>query len=113
VSQAQWELIPHQGIRLGEIQVTLGAPREEIRRRLAECLPAPMTRRESEDQYISDTTLFLRYDNDTLNVIMFIDGRLAYNGLELHDTRWDVLAPALTERGFTINDGPVYFTDGV
>ena len=77
-------------------------------------VPCPrMTRRESEDQCISDTTLFLRYDNDTLNVIMFIDGRLAYNGLELHDTRWEVLAPALTERGFTINDGPVYFTDGV
>jgi hypothetical protein len=77
------------------------------------CLPAPRTRRESEDQYTSDTTLFLRYDNDTLNVIMFIDGRLAYNGLELHDTRWAVLAPALTERGLTINDAPVYFTEGV
>src|SRR5215216_4921661 len=109
----QWELMPRQGIRLGNVEVILGAARDVIRRQLAGCLPEPKTIREGEDQYISDTTLFLRYENATLKVIMFIDGLLAYDGIELHDTCWGILAPALAESGFTIMDSPAYFADGV
>jgi len=114
MSTDQWKLMPRQGIRLGDVQVILGTPRDEVRRRLAGCLPEPETCRDGrEDQYISDTTLFLRYENATLKVIMFIDGLLAYDGIELHDTRWGILAPALAESGFTIMDSPAYFVDGV
>jgi hypothetical protein len=109
----RWELVPRQGIRLGEVQVTLGTRRKEIRRRLAGSFPAPQTLRKGEDQYVSDTTLFLRYEKDSLKVIMFIDGQLTYEGLELRDTRWEVLAPALAQRGLTISDSPVHFVDGV
>jgi len=109
-----WELLPHRGISTGRIQIVVGSARADNRRAMAGLFPPPENRRDNEDQYLSDeNTIFLRYDDDILNVIMFIKGRLSFDGLELHDTTWEHLAPELNARGFTINTEPKYFADGV
>jgi hypothetical protein len=107
-------LVPHQGIRAGDLSVLLGAHRDDLRGRLAGHLPAPKSNRPNEDQYDGDgTILFLRFTSDELTSIMFVDGWLEYQGLQLHDTTFEVLEPALVERGFTVDDNPEYFVDGV
>jgi hypothetical protein len=56
--------------------------------------------------------VFLRYDaTDTLEEIMCIQGSLRLGALELHDTTWAELGPALQSLGYTITD-PEYYVDG-
>jgi len=109
-----WELIPCRGIRIGETEIVLGAPRAEVCQALAQHFPPPANRRRpSEDQYAhEDRKVFLRYDAaDTLEEIMCINGSLQLDGLELHDTTWAELAPRLEARGCTIT-APKYYADG-
>jgi len=109
-----WALLPRRGIRIGEAEIVLGAPRAEVRQTLAQHFPSPANRRRpSEDQYADDDRkVFLRYDDaDTLAEIMCINGSLHSEGLELRNTTWAELAPRLEARGYTIT-APQYYADG-
>jgi hypothetical protein len=109
-----WELLPNRGIRIGETEIVVGAPRTKVRQALAQHFPPPANRRRpSEDQYArDDRKAFLRYDdNDTLEEIMCINGSLCLDGLELHDTTLTELVPRLEALGYTIT-APRYYADG-
>ena len=109
-----WQLLPHRGIRFGEAEIVVGAPRAKVRQALAEYFPPPKNqRRESEDQYLnSDGKIFLRYDDaNTLEAIMCIDGSVQLDGLELLNTTWSELIPHLESRGHTPEESK-YFANG-
>jgi hypothetical protein len=109
-----WELLPRRGIRIGETEIVVGAPRAEVRQALAQHFSPPVNRRQpSEDQYAQDDRmLFMRYDAaDALEQIMCINGSLRLGDLELLDTNWTELAPCLEGLGHTITE-PTYYADG-
>ncbi|GHT85012.1 hypothetical protein AGMMS49543_15670 [Betaproteobacteria bacterium] len=109
-----WELLPRRGIRIGETEIVVGAPRAEVRQAMAQHFPPPDNGRgASEDQYDHDDRMvFLRYDDaDTLEQIMCINGSVHLDGLELHDTTWSELAPLLEARGYTFTE-PEHYVDG-
>ncbi|MDR2875327.1 MAG: hypothetical protein LBV44_05300 [Methylobacillus sp.] len=109
-----WQLLPRRGIRFGEAEIVVGAPRAEVRQALAGYFPPPENhRRESEDQYRNnDGKVFLRYDDaDTLKEILCVAGSVQLDGLELLDTTWSQLIPQLESRGHTPQE-PEYFVDG-
>jgi len=109
----QWELIPRRGIRTARTEILLGSSREDNRALMAAVPLSRENHRDGEDQFVGDgTMIFLRYQGDVLDRIMFIHGRLSLDGLELHETTWAELEPALRERGYTF-DGPKYFADGL
>ncbi|XVU21525.1 hypothetical protein ACQPZJ_30155 [Actinoplanes sp. CA-054009] len=111
--EERWELVPHEGLRSGDVEVRLRTSREELRAALAGRFGAPDENRPFEDQFTNEeTTLFLRYDGGLLTSILFIAGSLRYDGIELYDTTFGVLEPALTARGLELKD-PVEFTDGM
>jgi hypothetical protein len=108
----QWELIPHQGIRTGPTEILLGTSREDNRRLMDVLSLSRENHRDGEDQFRGDgMMIFLRYEGGALDRIMFIHGRLSVDGLELHETRWQELEPALAARGYTFRDAE-YFADG-
>jgi hypothetical protein len=109
----QWQLIPQRGIRTGPTEILLGSSREDNRGLMAAVPLSRENHRDGEDQFTGDgTMIFLRYEADVLDRIMFIHGRLSLDGLELHETTWAELEPALAERGYRF-DGPSYFADGL
>ncbi|MFG1994282.1 hypothetical protein ACGFJ7_30350 [Actinoplanes sp. NPDC048988] len=109
----RWELVPHQGLRSGDVEVLLRTGRDRLRAALAGRFGAPDENRPYEDQFSNEhTTLFLRYDDGLLTSILFIAGSLQYDGIELYDTTFGTLEPALTARGFELRE-PVEFTDGM
>ncbi|MDR2013282.1 MAG: hypothetical protein LBQ20_09645 [Rhodanobacter sp.] len=109
-----WQLLPRRGIRFGEAEIVVGAPRAEVRQALAGYFPPPKNqRRESEDQYLnSDGKIFLRYDDaNTLETIMCITGSVQLDGQELLDTTWSELITHLGSLGFNPEESK-YFVDG-
>jgi hypothetical protein len=107
-----WELIPHRGIRTGPTEILLGTSRAANRALMDALTLSRQNHREGEDQFLGgDIMIFLRYDADVLDRIMFLHGRLSLDGLELHDTRWEELEPALAARGYTFRE-PEHFADG-
>ncbi|MFF5084596.1 hypothetical protein ACFY36_46780 [Actinoplanes sp. NPDC000266] len=109
----RWELVPTKGLRSGDVEVRLRAGREELRTALAGRFGPPDENRPYEDQFSNaDTTLFLRYEDGLLTSLLFIAGSLQYDGIELYDTTFGVLEPALIARGLELTE-PVEFTDGM
>ncbi|MEV4352524.1 hypothetical protein AB0J83_49365 [Actinoplanes sp. NPDC049596] len=109
----RWELVPHQGLRSGDVEVLLRTSREELRAALAGTFPAPDENRPFEDQYSNEhTTLFLRYADGVLTSILFVNGSLQYDGLELYATTFGALGPALAARNLSVRE-PVEFDDGM
>jgi hypothetical protein len=109
----QWELIPHRGIRQGSTEILLGTAREDNRTLMSALSLTRVNPRDGEDQFRGDgIMIFLRYGGDALDQIMFIHGHLSHDGLELHETRWSELEPALAARGCTFQE-PEHYADGI
>ena len=105
----RWELVPRRGIRRNGIELALGMGRPAVRAALAATMSGPESHFPDEDDFTDGGTwIRLRYDDDALLMIEFLQGDLRLDGIALHGgARWPALAESLTSKGFGFEPGNV------
>jgi hypothetical protein len=88
MSDSSWELIPGKGIRQDEVEIYFGMDRSALRSALRPGFAPPKSHMTDEDDFETadgGTLIRLRFDGDKLQDIEFLNGKLRYRGIELHD----------------------------
>lgn len=86
----EWEFVPFEGITNKQLAITLGQPRQLLRKLAASVFGplVPNTEYPDEDDFITvdgATFIRVRYQDDTVRDIEFLSGQLRYKGVELYN----------------------------
>lgn len=80
-----WTLLPREGVELSSLKICFGLSREKLRQHLHSAFGAPQSHFEDEDDFShpDGTLIRVRYDEDGVQDIEFLEGVLMYQDVAL------------------------------